>query len=386
MASRTIPRPGFSSAACVALGLLLVCLLLPPVLADTGITAGAASPSPNVTLYFFEAAGCIHCERAQETIQAVMAKYPDIHLVDFEITTNATGRRLFEEVNLQYGVANPGVPTVLVGKQVLVGDVAIAGSLEQVVRSEREGTGNLSPAVPATAGVEPPTPVIPTAAGITIPLVLTGALVDGLNPCALAVLVFLVVTITALGDRRKALTCGVAYTVAVFFLYFLAGFGIFSGIRASGFGKEIYLLAAIIATVFGILSLRDALSPAKRPLLKIPEAADRIIRSHAMSASLPAAFVLGLLVGLFELPCTGAIYFSVLNLLGNTMTFGEGVAFLALYNLIFILPLLVVIALVYRGLPVSDAEEWRTRNMRRLRLVSGIVLVMTGLVMLVLVR
>lgn len=364
--------------------LLLLLALVPAVLAESNSTGLSNSSGNTVTLYLFESSTCVHCANAEEAIHTLMAKYPSVRLVDMEVSANATNRMLFESVSQKFGIADPGVPMLLVGNRVLLGDVEIRKNLEAIIVAEER---NASVSEPATGPVLPAgsEPAVRTTA-ITIPLVLAAAFADGLNPCALAVLVFLIVTILAVGDRRKALTCGFAYTLAIFLLYFLAGLGIFAGIRASGLTKEIYLIAAAIAIVAGLLSLRDAFSPGKPPLLRIPAAAGGLIRKYAESASVPASFILGLLVGLFEMPCTGAIYFSVLNLISSSMTFTEGLSYLALYNLIFILPLILVIVAVYYGLPVKDAESWRARNMRRLRLVSGIVLLVTGIVMLVFLR
>lgn len=343
-------------------------------------------PGHTVTLYLFESSTCVHCAKAEEYIRRVMAQYPSIRLVDLEISGNATNRQLFETVIREYGITTPGIPMLIVGNRVLLGDAGIQENLEGIVLAEEQ-----NPAIRGneTAGLFSGTARSVSsghAASITVPLVIAAAFVDGLNPCALAVLVFLIVTITTVGDRRKALLCGLAYTSAVFLLYFIAGLGIFAGIRASGIAKEVYLAAAGIAIVAGLLSLRDGFSSGKSPLLRIPASAGGIIRKYAESATLPASFILGVLVGLFEMPCTGAIYFSVLNLLGSSMTFTGGISYLLLYNLIFILPLIVVIGAVYYGLPVENAEGWRARNMRKLRLVSGIVLLATGILMLVFLR
>jgi cytochrome c biogenesis protein CcdA len=175
---------------------------------------------------------------------------------------------------------------------------------------------------------------------------------------------------------------GLTYSSAVFLLYLLAGIGILAGIRQSGLGNAFSMAAALIAIIAGFLSLRDALRENSAPLLKIPARAKEHLNRYISNVSVPAAFVLGILVGLFELPCTGAVYFAILSLMGNTVTFTEGIAYLIVYNLVFVLPLVMVVAAVYRGLPPSEAEEWRLRNMRRLRLVSGCVLLVIGTAML----
>lgn len=369
-------------------GILLLSFLL---LGASAVTAQSDSvivtntSEKTVTLYLFESTGCMHCAKAEETIHELMVKYPSIQLVDMEVSGNETNRLLFESVSRNYGIEIPGVPLLLVGNHVLLGDVQIKNDLETTILSELQNKTSSEPSKPSGLSENSPGAIGATSA-LTVPLVIAAAFVDGLNPCALAVLVFLIVTILAVGDRRKALACGFTYTLAIFILYFLAGIGIFAGIRSSGLTKEIYIIAAAIAIIAGILSFRDAFAAGKSPLLRIPAFAGGVIKNYAETASVPASFVLGLIVGLFEMPCTGAIYFSVLNLLGSSMSFSEGLLYLLLYNLIFILPLIVVIIAVFYGLPAKDAEGWRARNMRKLRLVSGIFLLATGVIMLVFLR
>jgi cytochrome c biogenesis protein CcdA/glutaredoxin len=378
-----LPEPFRGAARTRKCAVLLVLSLffISSVHAGSDVTVTRAQESLDLTLYYFKSETCGHCVRAEEAIRGIVNRYPDLRLVEFELTSNETNRRIFSAVNEHFGVASPGVPTLVIGNHIFVGEDVIREDLEHIILAERTR---------APAGEQYP-PVDPTwlTTGssssfqtVTLPLVITAALVDGINPCALAVLVFLLIGMTALGHRRKALLMGLTYSSAVFLLYLLAGIGILAGIRQSGLGNAFSMAAALIAIIAGLLSLRDALRKTSAPLLKIPARAKEHLNRYISNASVPAAFVLGILVGLFELPCTGAVYFTILSLVGNTMTFTEGIAYLIVYNLVFVLPLVMVVAAVYRGLPPSEAEEWRLRNMRRLRLVSGCVLLVIGTAML----
>ncbi|MCX6688361.1 MAG: hypothetical protein NTZ39_01465 [Methanoregula sp.] len=97
-----------------------------------------------------------------------------------------------------------------------------------------------------------------------------------------------------------------------------------------------------------------------------------------MRATLPAAFVLGILVGLFELPCTGGIYLAILGLVSTNYTLAEGLPYLILYNLIFVLPLVVILALVAFRLNPERADVWRVRHRKVLRLAVGIAMILLG--------
>jgi cytochrome c biogenesis protein CcdA len=107
-----------------------------------------------------------------------------------------------------------------------------------------------------------------------------------------------------------------------------------------------------------------------------------MLGSYARKATLPAAFVLGILAGILGFSCTGGIYISILGLMGRDMTIMAGLPWLILYNLVFVLPLVLVTLLVAYGLSPDRAERWRTENKRTLRVVIGIIMVTLGLVIL----
>jgi cytochrome c biogenesis protein CcdA len=84
---------------------------------------------------------------------------------------------------------------------------------------------------------------------------------------------------------------------------------------------------------------------------------------------------------LFELPCTGGPYLFVLGLLAQKMSLLSATPLLLLYNLFFILPLIVITLIIYQGFTsVEKVTEWKDRNIRRLHLVTGIVMLVLGIV------
>ena len=94
------------------------------------------------------------------------------------------------------------------------------------------------------------------------------------------------------------------------------------------------------------------------------------------------AFLIGLLVSLFLLPCTSGPYAVILGMLATKITFTSAVFYLILYNLIFVLPMLVVVFAMYWGLSPEKAEDWRKNKIRLLHLIAGVILVALGIVIL----
>ena len=96
--------------------------------------------------------------------------------------------------------------------------------------------------------------------------------------------------------------------------------------------------------------------------------------------SLPSAFVLGGLVGLCEFPCTGGPYLMVLGLLHDQTTHTAGLAYLMLYNLIFILPLVIILLIAGEKTLVAKLQDWKQRKTRTMRLGGGAAMITLGMI------
>jgi len=137
-----------------------------------------------------------------------------------------------------------------------------------------------------------------------------------------------------------------------------------------------------VAIIVGIVMIKEAFYPGRGLLLAIPESKKGTITRYIHESTLPAAFVLGILVGIFELPCTGGIYLAILSMITSKMTLAAGLPLLVLYNISFVIPLLVVLAIVYFGIPPERLENWRNDQRMLIRLVMGLFMIAIGIVVL----
>jgi cytochrome c biogenesis protein CcdA len=216
---------------------------------------------------------------------------------------------------------------------------------------------------------------------LTIPALIGGAAIDSINPCAFAVIIFLLGYLLALGSPRLILRVGLVYIVTIFIVYFLAGLGLLRALTAFGVAGIIYKVAAVILIFVGLINIKDFFWYGKGFTLAIPESKKPLIEKYVRRASIPAAVVLGFLVSAFELPCTGGVYLAILGLLASHEMQLSAVPYLLLYNLIFILPLFVILGLVYFGISAKQIEGWRTKNRKWLRLVLGLGALTLGILM-----
>ena len=91
------------------------------------------------------------------------------------------------------------------------------------------------------------------------------------------------------------------------------------------------------------------------------------------------AFLTGFVICLFELPCTGGPYLFILGLLAERTTYLTAISLLLYYNLFFVLPLLIITGLVYKGMETKEIDQWKKRNIRRIHLITGIAMIALGI-------
>jgi cytochrome c biogenesis protein CcdA len=206
------------------------------------------------------------------------------------------------------------------------------------------------------------------------------ALADSINPCAFSVMIFLMLSLLAIGAKKRMLKVGITYIVTVYIVYLAAGLGLLAAFQwLAVVSKYILWLAAGLAIIAGLINIKDFFWYGQGITLAIPEDKKPLLEKYIKHASLPAAIVLGFLVALFELPCTGGFYLAILALLAQEMTYWSGVAYLLFYNIVFVAPLFIILAIVYKGVSPQQLENWRTAKRKWLRLLMGLVLVVLGL-------
>jgi cytochrome c biogenesis protein CcdA len=307
-------------------------------------------------------------------IEELEKKYPDLRVHELEIWYDETNRELFLKFCEVYCVDERAVPTVFIGDKFLVG----VGSIKQNL--ENEIIECLKNDCPCPKEKVENVTMIPKVE-LTVPIVVSAALVDSINPCAFAVLIFLLTYLLALNVGKRILKIGVAYISMVYITYFFAGLGLFSIIGAIGISIAFYKVAAGIAILAGFINVKDYFFYGKGFSLEIPKSRKPLIEKYVKKASLPAALLLGFLVSMFELPCTGGVYLAILGMLANRMTRMAAIPYLLLYNLVFILPLFVILVLVYRGMSAEKMEKWRVEKRKYMKLFAGLFMICLGIVM-----
>ncbi len=218
---------------------------------------------------------------------------------------------------------------------------------------------------------------------LLLPAVLLTGLVDGINPCALAILLFFVSFLFTIRKTRVSVArMGAVYIGAVYVVYFLIGLGLLQAstlLRGHWLGQA----GAVLLMLLGLVNLLGAIFPSFPIRLEVPEGSKEALQTWMYRATLPATLVLGTLVGLHTFPCSGGPYVAVLGLLSSQTGFWEGVGYLVLYNIMFVLPLVVVLVLSLDPVLGGKIQAWERSSSRAVRGVTGGVMAALGLGLLI---
>ena len=217
-----------------------------------------------------------------------------------------------------------------------------------------------------------------------LPLVITTGLLDSFNPCAIAILlIFIGLLLTLRRNRKIVILMCLSYIASVYITYFLIGLGILRVMHIFSIPHIMIRIGAAIVIIVGLINLKDFFFPNLPISTRISVGSRQIISKYTFKATIPAAAFVGLLVGIFEFPCSGAIYLAVLGLISAKTTFLKGISYLLLYNLMFILPLIIIFLFATNRLVVEKMLNFEEGHQRLMRLIMDVIMLGLGFSMLI---
>ncbi len=216
-----------------------------------------------------------------------------------------------------------------------------------------------------------------------LPLVLLSAVLDSVHPCSFSILLITIAFLFGMQmTRKKILQIGGTYIIGIFAAYLFIGIGILQVLHLFNTPHFMGKLGATILIVFGIINLINEFFPRFPLRLKIPTVSHTAMGRLMERASFPAAFGLGLLVGICQFPCMGGPYLMIIGLLRDQVTYNTGFLYLLLYNLILIVPLVAVLWIAADKTVVDKVQEWKRTNIKGLRSWTGLIMIILGILIL----
>lgn len=368
----------------LALLALAHCVLL-TIAGTTDCAAKAAEREQSrdtVMLEVFVRAGCPHCAAAEEFLPGFAAERPWLRLVYRHVDRDPAARAALMRMSEAAGLWPPGVPTFALQGRVMVGFDS-AGESGAALAAFVDGTAD------SIDSIETRLFGTLSASRLGLPLfTLAIGLLDGFNPCAMWLLLFLLSLLVHLRDRRRmALISGTFVLVsgAVYYMFMAAWLNLF---LAVGMSAAVRWLLAAIALAIGAINLRDGLRRGNGFVLSIPGGAKpglyarmrRVLQAQSLMPALLGVAVLAVVVNFVEIICTAgfpALYTAVLA--QQALAPASYYAYLALYIFGYILDdsIMVAVAVIALG-----ARRLPPRAGQALKLVSGLVMLLLGVLLL----
>ncbi len=213
------------------------------------------------------------------------------------------------------------------------------------------------------------------------------ALADSVNPCMISLMIIMLANLVALGLERKGLILKSSlFTIVVYITYLMLGLLIFLGysylyafsISVHGFNILKILLISVLV-IAGLINLRDALKAGKATFA-VPEFAKEHIQSLLTYVSIIATILLAVFVTIIELPCTGIFYLGLIAFLHSAIkNFASAIFVLAYYNLLFVLPEIVITLFVWKGIEPKALYESYRKHRKIMRILEGIILIILAI-------
>lgn len=375
----------------------------------------AADGTPTVRLYYFYSPTCPHCQAAAPYIDELKARWPWLEVKKYAVKDNRANAKFYYETALSLGTKALSVPGFVFCRQVLIGyDTAettgaeIARALESChQRRLDEGIRAMSATHGAsgTPGTDAPqTPVVDDRAGTTVNLPFVGMVdvkafslpvltvvlagMDAFNPCAFFVLLFLLsLLVHAKSRTRMAIVGGtfVLFSGLVYFVFMAAWLNVF---LIAGELRVITVIAGLLALTVAALNIKDFFWFKEGPSLSIPESAKPglfkrmrgIVATGNLGPMLASTVLLAIVANSYELLCTAGfpmVYTRVLTL--AQLETWQYYAWLAVYNVIYVIPLLAIVIVFVKTMGARKLSESEGRI---LKLVSGFMMLGFGLMLL----
>lgn len=379
--------------------ILPLLLLLSPLFASAQ-DKPAAPDRPVITLFYSEHCGaCLRLRR--EVLPEIREHYLGRVEWDERCTDEPEHLAALFAVTKQYLGEHTAarVPAVVIGGRLLVGG-EIKPNLETAIEELLAGKTEEYDTQYSGADLKKEFSAFSPSA------VAVSGLIDGINPCAFAVIVFFISFLAVYGYSKKEIAVvGSAYCLGVFVAYMVIGLGILKALYAlSGFYvamKVFYYLMALACFIFAAFSLKDyylykTTGSAEGFALQLPQALKLkinkvmgLLRRRDGSLGLPrlfaAAFVVGLMVSVIEAVCTGQVYVpTIAYIMKDPQLRSTALGYLLLYNLMFIVPLIIVFALSLAGCSSERFSGFFKQRLGLSKLLLAGLFLLLGVLLLIL--
>ena len=366
--------------------------------------------SETVTIYFFHSDTCPHCKAEKKFLESIKKDYQNLVIRSYEVSSS-TNYDYMKIAKDRMGSTSTGVPFTVIGDEFFNGYMASIGSR---MKATLDSYYNDNTEVETPALEEPKEEIdeeskleekeepkkeenteydIPLLGKIdakeaSIPLIaIILGFIDGFNPCALWILLFLINMLFNMKNRKKMWLLGTTFLVTSAFVYFLAMLGL-SVVLSFAAITWVRRIIALVAIIGGVLNLRSYITAPKDGCHVVDEAKRKKYFTKIKSLTAEQNLLLALIgiitlaasVNLVELACSAGfptIFITILEL--NNIDGLMKIGYILIYILFFLIDDLAIFIIAMLTLKISGIT---TKYSKFAHLVGGIIMIIIGLLLI----
>lgn len=336
-----------------------------------------------VNIYFFHKTSCPHCKKEGKLLDSLEQKYENINIYRFEVSGDSQNAKYLDEVKKLFDETSGGVPYTVIGTETFLGYNSYVGEkLEKTIQNyldikketeQEKATFNL-PIVGKTDAKEVSIPFVAILLGV----------IDGFNPCAMWVLLFLINMFIDMKDKKKMFILGYTFLFTSALVYFLSMLGISVVLNVTAV-KQIQILIALVALVAGVLNIRTYIKTRNdtgchvvddKKRKKMVKRVIKITKQESLFLALIGVIALAASVNLVELACSlgfPAIFSEILAL--NNVTGPLRVLYLIIYVFFYMIDDLIVFTIAVSTFTIAAKS---TKYTKYVNLIAGIIMILIG--------
>jgi len=372
--------------------LIISLVILGIVLIFTGQEATKPTADEGFGVHFFYLPGCPHCDAQKPFNEKLANTYPSIQFIYYD-ATKPKEHALLSEMLEDLGVKNePAFPITIFGKQVFGGWESEETTGKEIEMAMQKClAGNCPQGVSIEPSDEIVLPIIgeirPSSYSLTSLAVILG-LVDGFNPCAMWVLVYLISLIATLKDKKRIWLLVGSFVLASGVLYFLFMTAWLNAFLLIGYVRPVTIAIGLVALGGGILQTKEFLKTKGAIVCEVTDEESRkktmtkiqkIVSSPITWGTIAGIVALAFVVNSIEFACSAAIpaIFTHVLSLSNLSTF-QYYGYILLYDFLFMLDDLIIFGTAAFAMTSSLGD----RYVKYSRPVGGTILIILGALLL----
>jgi cytochrome c biogenesis protein CcdA/glutaredoxin-related protein len=352
------------------------------------------SKNSEIIIYYFYIEGCPECARVKPYLETLEARFNNLKITKLNIAEKEN-QELRAKIDDYYNVPEDKkgvVPAIFIGKSFYIREKDIFDNLNSKIENfdYTENEFLLNALKENISGKEK---IKEYFEKFGLYVILVAGLIDGVNPCAFAVLIFFITFLLTTGRKKEdILKVGISFTIGVFIAYLLSGVGLFRFIQRYSivgiFSKILYIVTAILVLIFATLSLIDyykiKIGKGEEITLQLPgffkKSAREIIKKNLNTSFVAlSAFLVAFPVSIIEFLCTGQTYLpTIVYIVGVPELRTKGIFYLIAYNFMFVLPLIIIFLGVYFGLSQRVLGKVMRENVGKIKLITSIIFFILG--------